>query len=107
MKNYFLLLTFCFLFSLPAKSNESIPLKIEKNISAKDYFVYYGFADIITKEMEAFTKKYNVGFKNNGCVVLNKSRTETHNQNISKNLTKYLGHTNWVKDLPIKVMGVN
>jgi len=107
MKNHFLLLLCCFLFVLPITAHEKTPLKIKKTEQVSAYFIYHGISDIITKEMEAFTKKYNVGFKNNGCLVLNKTRTETHNQNVSKNLTKYLGHTDWLKDLPFKIMGVN
>lgn len=73
----------------------------------RNYFIYHGIADIITDDMTFFTKKYAISFQNNGCNILNKNATEIHNAHIADILSHNLGNTDWIDELPIKILGVN
>lgn len=71
-----------------------------------DYFIYYGISAMITEEMASFTQKYEVAFRNAGCMILNKTETEIHNQNVAQKLSLALGHDDWMNELPMKIMGI-
>lgn len=107
MKNSFLLILCCFLFVLPSAANQKSPIKIEKSEQARAYFMYHGISDIITKEMSTFTKKYDIGFRNKGCNMLNITATKEHNRAVAEKLSYILGNNNWVDELPMKILGVN
>jgi hypothetical protein len=107
MKNYFLLILYCFFFVLPSVANEKSPVKIEKSEHTRAYFMYHGISHIITKEMGTFTKKYNIGFRNKGCNMLNITATKEHNRAVAEKLSYILGNNKWVDELPMKILGVN
>lgn len=107
MKYCYLLLSIFFLLNFPNSINAKNPPKIKTHISVKDNFLYHGISDIVTTEMSDFTRKYNIGFRNNGCNVIDRTAVKKHNQTIAKSLTEYLGNAKWIEKLPIKIMEVN
>ncbi|MFD2588833.1 hypothetical protein ACFSQJ_18045 [Croceitalea marina] len=82
-------------------------IKKPESIHVADYFVYHGITDIVTEKMKSFTKKYNIGFRNKGCNMLNTTATKEHNMRVAENLSNYLGSTQWIDELPMKILGVN
>ena len=92
--------------NLPRLNAHNIP---EKGLTNRTtgYFIYHGISDMITPEMSLFTKKYAISFRNNGCNLLNTRATKEHNQLIAERLTDTLETDEWIRDLPIKILGVN
>ncbi len=70
-------------------------------------FIYHGITNAQTNKMGTFTKKYDIGFHNPGCIVMNREHSKAHNIKIAESLTSAIGSKDWISELPLKIDGVN